>query len=325
MAVYDLQQHSDDRPTRIGISTCLLGEKVRFDGGHKHDRFLTDILGRYMEFVPSCPEVDIGLSIPRPSLRLQRQGEEVRMVMPKTGDDVTRKMRAYAKTRVAALAKEDLCGYVLKNRSPSCGIKVRTYTTAGMPAKSSPGMFAEELMARCPNLPITEEGRLRDAGLRENWIERVFAYHRLRCLWATRWSIGDLVAFHTAHKYLLLAHSPKTYKDLGQLVAAAKSVPRAELRERYETEFMQGLAKMATAKRNVNVLHHMLGFFKRDLDTASRHELLEHIEDYRRELIPLIVPITLIKHYVRILDVEYLRDQVYLNPHPKELALRNHV
>jgi len=139
------------------------------------------------------------------------------------------------------------------------------------------------------------------------------------------WKIGDLVAFHTAHKYLLLAHSPKTYKDLGQLVAAAKSVPRAELRDRYETEFMQGLAKMATAKRNVNVLHHMLGFFKKDLDKASRHELLGHIEDYRSELIPLIVPVTLIKHYVRILDVEYLRDQVYLNPHPKELALRNHV
>jgi uncharacterized protein YbgA (DUF1722 family)/uncharacterized protein YbbK (DUF523 family) len=315
----------NERAIRIGISSCLLGEKVRFDGGHKHDRFLTDILGQYVEFVPSCPEVGVGLSIPRPSLRLVRKDEEIRLVMPKTGDDLTSKMRAYAATRVAALAKEDLSGYVLKNRSPSCGIKVRAYTPAGMPAKSAPGLFAEQLMARFPNLPITEEGRLRDAGLRENWIERVFAYRRLRSLWARRWKIGDLVAFHTAHKYLLLAHSPKTYQDLGRLVAAAKSVPRADLRERYESEFMQGLEKIATPRRNANVLHHMLGFFKMSLDSASRHELLEHIEDYRRGLVPLVVPVTLVKHYVRIMDVPYLRGQVYLNPHPKELALRNHV
>jgi uncharacterized protein YbgA (DUF1722 family)/uncharacterized protein YbbK (DUF523 family) len=318
-------QDSDDLPIRIGISTCLLGERVRYDGGHKHDRFLTDILGRYVEFVPSCPEVDIGLSIPRPSLRLQRRDEQIRLVIPKTGDDVTKKMQAYAKKRISALGEEDLCGYVLKNRSPSCGLKVRTYTEAGMPAKSAPGLFAEELLARCPNLPITEEGRLRDAGLRENWIERVFAYHRLRRLWANRWKIGDLVSFHTAHKYLLLAHSPKAYKDLGQLVASAKSLPRTELRGQYESEFMQGLKKTATPRRNTNVLHHILGFFKKDLDSTSRHELLEHIEDYRRGWLPLIVPVTLVKHYVRILDVKYLRDQVYLNPHPKELALRNHV
>ena len=313
---------------RIGISACLLGQEVRFDGGHKHDRFLTDTMGEYFEWVPVCPEVELGLGIPRPTLRLERHGDEIRMVMPKTLQDHTDAMRKYAKQRVHALAEEDLSGYVLKSRSPSCGmerVKVYPKDGSGGGAKTGVGLFAEALLDRFPILPIEEDGRLNDPRIRENWITRVFAYRRLQGLWKPRWTIGDLVKFHTAHKYLLLAHSEKDYRELGPLVAAAKKMPRDELRTAYENQFMAALKRIASPPKHTNVLQHILGFFKRDLDAASRAELLMHIQDYRQGRTPLVVPLTLIAHYVRILDVDYLQDQVYLQPHPRELALRNHV
>jgi uncharacterized protein YbgA (DUF1722 family)/uncharacterized protein YbbK (DUF523 family) len=311
---------------RVGISTCLLGEPVRYDGGHKRDPYLVDTLGRYVEWVPVCPEVELGLGTPRETLRLVRIGEDVRMVMPKTGQDHTEGMRAFARKRVRELEKEDLCGYILKKDSPSCGMeRVRVFDAHGVPAKSGRGLFAEALLRHFPNLPVEEEGRLSDARLRENFIERVFAYRRLRTLFARRWKVGDLVAFHTTHKLLLMAHSPKAYASLGRLVAEAKKTPRAALRERYEAEFMQALAVIATPKRHANVLQHIVGFFRNELDADSRRELLSLIEDYRRSMVPLIVPITLIRHYVRRFDVAYLRGQIYLQPHPKELMLRNHV
>lgn len=316
------------KPFRIGISSCLLGREVRFDGGHKHDRFLTGTMGEYFEWVPVCPEVEMGLGIPRPTLRLERHDDEIRMVMPKTSEDHTDAMRKYAKRRVNALAKEDLSGYVLKSRSPSCGmerVKVYPHDGVGGGAKTGVGLFAEALLDRFPYLPVEEDGRLNDPRIRENWITRVFAYRRLQELWKSRWTIGDLVKFHTAHKYLLLAHCEKGYRELGPLVAAAKKMPHDELRATYETRFMAALKRIASPAKHTNVLQHILGFFKRDLDAASRAELLMHIQDYRQGRTPLVVPLTLIAHYVRILDVEYLRDQVYLQPHPRELALRNHV
>jgi uncharacterized protein YbgA (DUF1722 family)/uncharacterized protein YbbK (DUF523 family) len=277
--------------------------------------------------VPVCPEVEIGLGIPRPTIQLEKQGDTVRLVMPKTGEDLTAPMQTYAQKRVRALEDEDLCGYLLKKASPSCGMeRVRVYQGKGVPPlKHGRGMFAEVLLDRMPNLPVEEEGRLHDPRLRENWIERVFAYRRLKDLFQPRWRVGDLVAFHTAHKYQLLAHSPQVYKELGRMVAAARRIPRPELRAQYEAQFVAGLKKIATRAKNTNVLQHILGFFKKELDRTSRAELLEHIQDYRRGYVPLVVPLTLVHHYVRILGVAYLRDQVYLNPHPKELALRNHV
>jgi uncharacterized protein YbgA (DUF1722 family)/uncharacterized protein YbbK (DUF523 family) len=311
---------------RIGVSACLLGENVRFDGGHKRDAFLVETFGRYVEWVAVCPEVELGLGTPRETLRLVRLGEDVRMVMPKTGADHTEAMRAYAERRVAALETEDLCGYILKKDSPSCGMeRVRVFDAHGVPAKSGRGLFAEALLRRFPHLPVEEEGRLSDPHLRENFIERVFAYRRLSSLFAGRWKLGELVAFHTAHKLLLLAHSPKSYQALGRLVAGAKALPRAALRERYEAGFMDALRVMATARRQANVLEHIVGYFRQALDDASRRELLSLIDDYRKGLVPLIVPITLVRHYVRRFQVEYLRGQVYLEPHPKELMLRNHV
>ncbi len=315
-----------DRPIRIGISKCLLGEQVRFDGGHKLDRFITSTLGQYFEWVPVCPEVELGLGTPRETLRLVQLDEGIGLVMPKSGRDWTREMNEYAKARVRELAAEDLSGYILKSDSPSCGMaRVRVYAPSGMPTRNGVGLFARELLQHCPDLPIEEEGRLSDPRLRENWIERVFAYHRLLSLWDSKWSIKDLIQFHTAHKLVLLAHSPKAFQDLGRLVAGSKRVSRQQLRQRYQSEFMAALKILATRGRHANVLQHMAGYFKRQLDDDSRLELYEHVEDYRKNYLPLIVPVTLIKHYVRRFAIGYLQGQIYLNPHPKELALRNHV
>ena len=315
-----------DPPIRIGISACLLGQEVRFDGGHKRSDFMVDIFGPFVEFVPVCPEVEIGLGVPRETLRLVCDGDEVRLLGNKSGADQTDAMRRYSDRRTAALANDDLSGYVLKKDSPSCGMeRVRIYAASGIPARDGRGLYADALMRRFPNLPIEEEGRLNDARLRDNFIERVFAYRRLRTFFAGRWTTGGLVALHTAHKLQLLAHAPRANAELGRMIANASSVGRGELRDRYETEFMGALKKIATPARQVNVLQHMAGYFRDRLDPESRRELATVIEDYRAGLVPLIVPITLVRHHVRTLDVGYLKGQVYLEPHPKELMLRNHV
>jgi len=310
---------------RIGISSCLLGRPVRYDGGHKRDDFIVDVLGKYVEFVPVCPEVELGLGTPRETLRLIRRGDDVRMVMA-SGGDHTDAMRKYARRRLDALAQSDLAGYILKKDSPSCGMaRVKVYDDAGSPSRVGRGVFAEALLTRFPHLPVEEEGRLNDPRLRENFIERLFAFQRVKILFAGQWSTGLLVQFHTAHKLTLLAHSPDAYRALGRLVADAGRTGRAGLRDRYEDGFMKALGVLATRPKHANVLQHMAGYFRGRLDDGSRVELLETIEDYRKGLVPLIVPMTLVKHHVRTLGVAYLAGQVYLNPHPKELMLRNHV
>jgi uncharacterized protein YbgA (DUF1722 family)/uncharacterized protein YbbK (DUF523 family) len=314
------------RSIRIGISSCLLGQPVRYDGGHKRDRFLTDVLGRFVEWMPVCPEVEVGMGVPRPTLRLVRSADDVRMVAERSGEDHTRAMHSFARKRVAALRKLDLAGYVLKKDSPSCGMeRVRVYGEKGMPEKKGRGLFAQALLEAIPQLPIEEEGRLYDPLLRENFIERVFAYRRLRDLFRGRWSVGSLVAFHTAHKLQLMSHEPQAYPRLGRLVGEAKGMDRGELRSRYADGFMSALARRATPRRNVNAMHHMLGFFRKHLDARSKQELLGLIEDYRNGLVPLVVPLTLIRHHVERCDIAYLRDQHYLAPHPVELMLRNRV
>jgi uncharacterized protein YbgA (DUF1722 family)/uncharacterized protein YbbK (DUF523 family) len=318
-------ESSPDAAIRIGVSTCLLGEHVRFDGGHKRDPFLVETFGRYVEWVPVCPEVEAGLGVPRESMRLRRNEDEVRLVTSKTGIDHTDAMRRYAARRVAGLATHELCGYVLKKNSPSCGMeRVKIYGRSG-PVASGRGLFAEALLQAFPHLPVEEEGRLNDPHLRENFVERVFAYRRLRSLFNSRWTIGRVVAFHTAHKLQLMAHSPRVYAELGRLVAGAKRLARPALRASYEEQFMSALEVMATPKRHVNVLQHILGYFTDQLDGAARHELIELIADYGRGMLPLVVPLTLVRHYVRQFAIAYLQAQTYLDPHPKELMLRNHV
>ena len=314
-------------PIRVGVSSCLLGDEVRFDGGHKRDPFLVGIFGRFVEWVRVCPEVEVGMGTPREPIRLVRAEDGVRLIGTRTSADWTERMERFARARVAALDGDGLSGYVLKKDSPSCGMeRVKIYpSSGGVSERTGVGLFAAALRVRFPSLPIEEEGRLSDSRLRENFVERVFAYHRLQALFASRWTLGGLVRFHTAHKLVLLSHHPPSYASLGRLVAGAKGTPRAELRAQYETEFMAALARIATPARHANVLQHAAGYFKQVLEDASRQELQQIIEDHRLGLVPLIVPITLLRHHVRRFDVTYLKGQVYLDPHPKELALRNHV
>ena len=310
----------------IGISSCLLGEQVRYDGGHKHDRFLTDVLGPYVEWVPVCPELEVGMGIPREAVRLVGPPSAPRMVGIDSGKDWTEKMLAYSRRRVEQIGKLNLSGYILKSKSPSCGMeRVKLYNPKGMATKDGVGLFAEVLIKGHPLIPVEEEGRLNDPHLRDNFIVRVFAYHRLQKLMEGRFTVGRLVEFHTAEKYLLLAHSPKHYRELGPLVANAKKMPVAEVKERYRALYMECLKVRSTVKKNTNVLQHIVGYLPDGLPAAERKEILQVIEDYRTGFVPLVVPVTLLRHYVRAHSVAYIQNQVYLNPHPKELMLRNHV
>ena len=318
----------NDRP-RLGISSCLLGERVRFDGGHKHDRFLTDQLGPYVEWVPVCPELEVGMGVPREAVRLEGDPQAPRMVGVRSRRDHTARMRRFAAARVRQLAGLDLAGYVFKKDSPSCGLeRVRVYPAAngegGMPSRRGRGLFADAFVTALRLLPVEEEGRLNDPVLRESFIERIFAYRRWRTL-AGRPTRGALVAFHTAHKFQLLAHSPVLYASLGRLVGrAARQRPSALVAE-YGTGFMAALGVHATRPKHVNVLQHVAGFCREHLDAADRRELAGLIDDYRRGLVPLVVPVTLLRHHVERHRVAYVLGQTYLAPHPKELMLRNHV
>jgi uncharacterized protein YbgA (DUF1722 family)/uncharacterized protein YbbK (DUF523 family) len=311
---------------KVGLSTCLLGQKVRFDGQHKHDRYITDILGQYFRFVPVCPEVEVGMGIPREAVRLKGDVNAPRMIGLRTGEDWTDRMNAYARKRVRQRDLSDLRGYILKKDSPSCGMeRVKLYHSSGGAGRNGVGLYAKALLDQFPLLPVEEEGRLNDIRIRDNFIVRVFAYDRLRRLFETSWKRNAVVAFHTAHKYLIMAHSPTHYREMGQLVAAISEYTPAEFRDVYSSAFMEGLKVKGTTKKNVNVLQHIMGYLKQHLTRDEKQSINSVIEDYHQELVPLVVPLTLIKHYVRKFDVGYIADQVYLNPHPRELMLRNHV
>ncbi len=313
-------------PLRLGISRCLLGDEVRFDGGHKKDSFLTDVFGRYVEWVPVCPEVEAGLGTPREAMRLVDDPQNPRLVTIKSGTDHTRALETLTTNRITQLMELDLSGYVFKKGSPSCGIeRVRIYNEHGVPSRNGVGHFARAFIEQFPLIPVEEEGRLCEPTLRENFIERVFCYRRWQDLVQSGVSRQALVQFHTIHKYLLLAHSPQQYMVLGRLVGQAERHRPKEFAHRYGELFMKTLAVKTTVRKHVNVLQHILGHFKDRLGTHEKSELAGVIDDYHHGLTPLIVPLTLIKHYVQIFDVSYIRDQVYLNPHPKELMLRNHV
>jgi len=316
----------EERPLRLGVSSCLLGNPVRYDGGHRRDRFVADVLSRFVEWVPVCPEVEAGMGTPRPTLRLEREDTAVRLREVVSGNDHTGGMQRFAAKRVRALRRLDLCGYVLKESSPSCGMtRVEVYSEKGRPRREGRGLYAAALMEAYPNLPLEDEGRLNDPRLRESFIERIFAYRRLRSLFSERWTNGQVVAFHTAHELQLTAHSPAAYRALGRLVAELEGVPRTVFRAQYQSGFMDALARPVTRGRNTNVLKHASGYLVKQLDASSRAELGDLIEEYRRGLVPLVVPVTLICHYVRLYEVESLRGQHFLEPHPQELMLRNHV
>ena len=313
-------------PLRLGISRCLLGEEVRYDGSHNRDNFLTEVLSRYVEWIPVCPEVEAGLGTPREAMRLVGDPQNPRLVTIESKIDHTHALETMARNRIEKLKELDLSGYVFKKNSPSCGIeRVRLYNEQGVPSRKGVGLFARAFIEQFPLIPVEEEGRLCDPALRENFIERVFCYRRWQDLLLSGVTKQALVQFHTIHKYLLMAHHPQQYEMLGQLVGQAHQCRPKDLARRYGELFMKILAVKATVRKHVNVLQHMIGHFKERLGAYEKAELLGVISDYHRGHSPLVVPLTLIKHYVRMFDVSYIREQVYLNPHPKELMLRFHV
>jgi uncharacterized protein YbgA (DUF1722 family)/uncharacterized protein YbbK (DUF523 family) len=311
---------------RVGISTCLLGEPVRYDGGHKLDRFLTGTLGRFVTYVPVCPEVESGMPIPREAMRLIGDPDHPRLVTIKSGRDMTRQMEEWGRHRLRTLESEKLCGYIFKSRSPSSGMaRIKVYDERGIPAPVGVGIWARMFMEHFPRIPVEEEGRLNDPVLRENFIQRIFVLKRWREMLEQGVTPAHLVAFHTRHKLLLLAHSPEIYREMGRLVAAAGNLPREEYEGSYYRLLDKALRLKSTPSKNRNVLQHIMGYFKAQLTPDEKQELLEIIERYARGLYPLIVPVTLINHFVRKYQQRYLQEQVYLNPHPLELQLRNHV
>lgn len=317
-------EKSEEKKIRLGISSCLLGNKVRFDGGHKHDRYITGTLGRYFDFVPVCPEVECGLPIPRESMRLVGDSDTPRLVTNKTGVDHTERMNAWAEKRVCELEQEDLCGFIFKSKSPSSGMeRVKVYDTNGVPRLVGVGVFSRVFKRHFPLLAVEEEGRLHDLVLRENFIESVFVYRRWRDLLA-RATPDRLVTFHTEHKMLLRAHSEKHYRELGRIAAQAGSLEPDSLFADYQEGLMAAMQLKPTTKKHANVLMHMMGYFKNQLSADEKQELLEVIDRFKNLYVPLIVPITLMNHYVRKYGDPYLRKQYYLNPHPTELKLRNH-
>ncbi len=312
---------------RLGISSCLLGNQVRFDGGHKLNRYLYGTLAPYVEYVPVCAEVEVGLPIPRPTLRLvDADTAAVSMIFSKTGEDITESMRNWAQQRVKELEAENLDGFVFKANSPSCGMeRVKIYAAKGMPHKDGVGLFAAAFMEHFPLLPVEEEGRLIDAALRENFITRIFTLQRFRRTLGAAPSYGAIVKFHTQHKLLIFSHSEKIYREMGRLVAHGKALPLAEFLVEYRTLLLKALKLKTTLNKHTNVLQHIMGYFKHNLSSDEKQEALELIHSYKQGLVPLIVPVTLINHFVRKFKQKYLQQQVYLNPHPKELKLLNHV
>ncbi|MEJ2389900.1 MAG: DUF523 and DUF1722 domain-containing protein [Gammaproteobacteria bacterium] len=307
----------------IAVSSCLLGQEVRYDGGHKHNAYITRTLGEYFEYTAFCPEVAIGLGIPRPSIQLVKVGDEIRVRGSKDPQlDVTDSLRAYAQSIIPAL--DGFCGYIFKKSSPSCGMeRVKVYHPNGNPVTSGRGAYADVIMQALPELPVEEEGRLMDPVLRENFIERVFVYHRWQQFKHTGITAAGLVQFHTEHKFTLLAHDETVYRELGRLIADAGKANLEQLALDYIRRLMQALCKPATRKTHTNVLMHIMGYVKEGMTSEDKQELLDILEKYRLGQVPLIVPITLLKHYLRRYPDEYIQQQVYLNPHPEELMLRN--
>ncbi len=310
---------------RLGISSCLHGEEVRYDGGHRRDDLTLSTIGRYVDWVPVCPEVELGLGVPRETLRLEGASEYPRLVFSGTRSDITDDMRKWSAGRVRELGSEDLDGYVTKKGSPSCGM---SYDKNNSPSGPLRGIFALELSGTLPLLPIEEEGRLRDANIRENFVERLFAYHQLKRIMIGGGSGAELAGFHTAHKLTVMAHDPDAGRELDRLAADALNGPLDELPREYGRLFMRALSVWATRRKHADVLQYVLGHLDEAgmAGSADMAELLGIIDDYQTGLVPLIVPVTLLSHYLKRHAVpDWLQRQVYLYPHPKELLLRNHV
>jgi len=310
---------------RLGVSACLLGQNVRYNGGHSRDPFITDTLSQYIEFFPVCPEVECGLPIPREAMRLVGDPAAPRLMTGDTKQDHTDRMRGWCAKKVSELEQLNLYGFIFKKGSPSSGMeRVKVYDDKGMPSHRGIGMFARAFMEHFPLLPVEEDGRLHDPQLRENFIEAIFVSRRWRESLAPKTTRRGFMEFHTKHKLLLMAHSPTHMRSMGKLVAEIKNYAMDEFRLQYQNLLMEALRLKTTRRKHTDVLMHCMGFLKKLLSADEKKELLEIIEQYRHGHLPLMVPVTLLNHYVRKYDPPYLREQYYLKPHPIELQLRNH-
>jgi uncharacterized protein YbgA (DUF1722 family)/uncharacterized protein YbbK (DUF523 family) len=311
-----------ERPT-LGISSCLLGQKVRYDGTAKRDRWIVDQLGKHVDYRPVCPEVAIGLGTPRPPIRLVGTPEDTRVVgVEDAGVDVTSALEDFALNTAAQLG--GISGYVFMSKSPSCGMeRVKLYNANGHAEKKGVGVYARVLMESLPNLPCEEEGRLNDPMLRENFVNRVFTYRRWQSVRRAGLTPKSLIDFHTRHKYMVMAHSQAAYQRMGRLLSHLKGVDLAQLADAYEAELMTALKRRAGRKRHVNALQHIQGYLKDRIDGSDRQELADSIEAYRREEVPLVVPMKLLRHYFRRNPDHYIDRQWYLDPYPESLGLRN--
>ncbi len=328
MAHHDASQQIDNPLTQskipIGISSCLLGERVRFDSGHKNNAYITKTLSEYFDFRPFCPEVSIGLGIPRQTIRLvsDTRGGEVRCVGTKAPElDVTQKLTDCAKSQFNWIS--ELCGYIFKKDSPSCGMeRVKVYTKNN-PERSGVGLYASEVLQAFPNLPVEEEGRLGDARLRENFVKRVFIYKRWQELRKTDTDKKSLVDFHARHKLIFMSHNQVQARKLGQLVSQIGTMNLQDYCSQYIAAVTDLLRKPSSTKNHANVLKHIQGYLKRDLDAGDKAELVETIEQYRLGYLPLIVPITILRHHFRKNPDPYIEQSYYMQPHPSELMLQN--
>jgi len=310
----------------VGISACLLGQKVRFDGGHKRSKYCLDVLSECFKYVPLCPEVAIGLPTPRQPIRLVGDAAAPRVVGTKDSSlDVTDKLSDFA-DRVTEKHSE-FCGYILMKGSPSCGMeRVKVYHPNGMPNEAGSGAFAAKLMRNNPALPVEEEGRLHDPVLRENFITRVFVYYEWQQQVVQEPSLHKILQFHSRHKYMLMAHSYEGYRLIGRYLAKdAHNLPLNEVMQEYILQLMTHLTKRASRKTHTNTLMHIMGYMKKSLDGVTKQDLLESIEDYRTNKVNLVVPLTMLKHYLKRHGSEYIQSQAYLNPYPHQLGLRNQI
>ncbi|MCL5050987.1 MAG: DUF523 and DUF1722 domain-containing protein [Firmicutes bacterium] len=305
---------------KVGISACLVGQKVRYDGGHKRSAFCDNELRRHIELVPYCPEVGIGLGTPRPTIRLEGEVEDPQAVIPKTGANVTQQLVDFAIQRNEQF--KQLSGYVLCAKSPSCGMeRVKVYTPGeNANQKDGMGIFARQLQRMQPALPLEEDGRLNDPLLRENFVLRVYVYAAWKAI-PQPYTAADIQAFHAAQKFTLLAHNQPVYRRLGRELAATSPMTQ-EFAIYYIETLMAALAKPASRKNHTNVLQHIQGFFSDQLDGAERQELSDLIMQYHDGVVPLMSPLTLVRHYLRKHPSDYLQQQSYLQPYPDDLKLR---
>ena len=307
----------------IGISSCLLGNEVRHDGGHKRNVYVTSTLSEYFNFKPYCPEMAIGMGAPRPTIRLTRSDSGIRLTGSDNAEmDVTDDMNAWSASAITGM--HDLSGFILKNNSPSCGMeRVRVYDANGAPSRDGIGLFADNLMKAMPWLPVEEEGRLNDAMLRENYIQRVFVYYRWQQMTRQPFTVSQLMEFHQRHKFILLAHDEEEYRKLGPLIASVTKANLQQIADEYLLRMMTCLKSRASRKRHSNVLMHVMGFLKNKIGSDDKQELIEILDNYRNGKVPLIVPITLMRHHLRRFPDEYISSQYYMSPYPEELMLRN--